>query len=263
MFGLPSGIDQLVPTPFRPPFAVAVREHASVLTMGKVLVPHLLPRPRTQVDDDRVPVLTVPGFLSGDWALRLMNDRLRALGHWTATSGIAPNMDCTLELVDALERRLEQITDERGSKVAVVGWSRGGTLGKLVTIRRPDLVAGLITLGTPNTDPLAVNDALAWQLRMLAKLRAAGVPGVLGEDCLSGECAARVREQLEGEFPADVPYVSVFSAGDGVIDWTACLDPDAETVEMDATHMTMGADADVIEYVASRLATLDPEPFGP
>ena len=53
-----------------------------------------------------------------------------------------------------------------GRKVAVVGWSRGGTLGKIATVRRPDLVSALITLGTPNTDPLAVNATLALQLQL-------------------------------------------------------------------------------------------------
>ena len=41
---------------------------------------------------------------------------------------------------------------------------------------------------------------------------------------------------------------------DGVVDWRACLDPAAEKLEVDATHMGMGADPAVIDMVVERLA---------
>ena len=115
-----------------------------------------------------------------------------------------------------------------------------------------------MTLGTPNTHPLAVSETLAAQLSLLAKLRALGVPGLLSEDCLSGECAHEVKAILDGDFPDGVGYTSVFSLDDGVIDWRACLDPAAEHVEVSATHMSMGADPDVIALVVDLLAPIEP-----
>jgi triacylglycerol lipase len=246
----------LHPTGFRPPVITAVRENLSVLKVAGRLIPRQ--RETTTPDPDRVPVLLVPGFFSGDFALAPMSEELRRRGHWTARSGIAPNIGCTQELADAVERRLEQTAERTGRRVAVVGWSRGGTLGKIVSVRRPDLVASLVTLGTPNTDPLAVNATLAVQLQLITRLSALGVPGLLADDCLSGECAREVREWLDADVPADIPYTSVFSLDDGVVDWRACLDPDAVHVEVSATHMSMGADAAVIEVVADLLAGLVP-----
>jgi pimeloyl-ACP methyl ester carboxylesterase len=247
------------PAPFRPPMITAVRENLSVLKVAGRLLPH--PRTETQPDPDRVPVLLVPGFLSGDFALQPMAEELRRLGHWTSRSGIAPNVGCTRELAAAVERRLEATAERTGRKVAVVGWSRGGTLGKVATVRRPDLVASLITLGTPNTDPLAVNATLAAQLQVITRLSALGVPGLLGDDCLSGDCAHEVKALLEQDVPEGIPYTSVFSLDDGVIDWRACLDPQADTVEVSATHMSMGADPEVIEIVANLLASVTPTPL--
>jgi triacylglycerol lipase len=246
----------LHPTGFRPPVITAVRENLSVLKVAGRLIPRQ--RETTTPDPDRVPVLLVPGFFSGDFALAPMSEELRRRGHWTARSGIAPNIGCTQELADVVERRLEQTAERTGRRVAVVGWSRGGTLGKIVSVRRPDLVASLVTLGTPNTDPLAVNATLAVQLQLITRLSALGVPGLLADDCLSGECAREVREWLDADVPADIPYTSVFSLDDGVVDWRACLDPDAVHVEVSATHMSMGADAAVIEVVADLLAGLVP-----
>jgi pimeloyl-ACP methyl ester carboxylesterase len=247
----------LHPAGFRPPVLTAVRENLSVFKVAGRLLPHQ--REATTPDPDRVPVLLVPGFLSGDFALAPMTEDLRHRGHWTSRSGIAPNIGCTRDLADALERRLEQAAERTGRRVAIVGWSRGGTLAKIATVRRPDLVAALITLGTPNTDPLAVNATLAAQLQVITRLSALGVPGLLGDDCLSGECAHEVRGWLEADIPADIPYTSVFSIDDGVIDWRACLDPGADPVEVHATHMSMGADPEVIEVVGDLLAALVPQ----
>jgi pimeloyl-ACP methyl ester carboxylesterase len=201
----------------------------------------------------------VPGFLSGDFALAPMTEDLRRRGHWTSRSGIAPNIGCTRDLAEALERRLELAAERTGRRVAIVGWSRGGTLAKIATVRRPDLVAALITLGTPNTDPLAVNATLAAQLQVITRLSALGVPGLLGDDCLSGDCAHEVREWLDADVPPEIPYTSVFSMDDGVIDWRACLDPGADPVEVHATHMSMGADSEVIAVVAELLGALEPQ----
>jgi len=244
------------PAGFHPPVITAVRENLSMFKVAGRLLPHQ--RAHTEPDPAKVPVLLVPGFFSGDFALAPMAELLRERGHWTSRSGIAPNIGCTRELADAVERRLEEAAERTGRKVAVVGWSRGGTLGKIATVRRPDLVSALITLGTPNTDPLAVNATLALQLQLITRLSSIGVPGLLGEDCLSGDCATEVRGWLQADVPAGIAYTSVFSMDDGVIDWRACLDPQATPVEVHATHMSMGADAEVIDVVADLLADLAP-----
>ena len=247
-----------IPAAFRPPVLTAVRENLSVVRVAGKLLPRV--PARTDVDPARVPVLLVPGFLSGDFAMAPLADVLRRAGHWTSGAGIAPNIGCTSELADAVERRAERVVERTGHKVALVGWSRGGTLAKMLAVRRPELVASLITLGTPNTDPLAVNATLAAQLSLLTRLSSLGLPGILGEDCLTGTCADEVRAVLDRDVPEGIPYVSVFSLDDGVIDWRACLDPQAVHVEVTATHMSMGADPVVIDLVADLLHGVEPEP---
>ena len=247
----------LHPAAFHPPVLTAVRENLSVLKVAGRLLPHQ--HTTTEPDPGRVPVLLVPGFFSGDFALAPMAEALRDAGHYTARSGIAPNVGCTRELAEAVEKRLEQTAERTGRRVALVGWSRGGTLAKIAAVRRPDLVASLVTLGTPNTDPLAVNATLAAQLTLITRLSSLGVPGLLGEDCLSGECAHEMKALLEQDVDPSIPYTSVFSLDDGVIDWRACLDPQAAHVEVAATHMSMGADPEVIDVVVALLAALEPE----
>jgi triacylglycerol lipase len=103
------------------------------------------------------PVLLIPGYLAGDDTLALMTRWLRRTGHHTRKAGIRSNIDCSAVAVTRLEERLEVMAETRGEKVAIVGQSRGGNFAKVLAARRPDLVSGIVTLGSPQLDPLAVH----------------------------------------------------------------------------------------------------------
>src|SRR3712207_7810234 len=94
--------------------------------------------------------------------------------------------------------------------------------------RRPDLVERIVTLGSPLTEQFAVHPLVRAQVTALGVLGTVGVPGLFGRDCGTGDCCAETREQAAQRFPADVGFVSVYSRTDGIVDWRACLDPDAE-----------------------------------
>ena len=199
------------------------------------------------------PVLLVPGLWAGDYTMVPLARSLRRRGHPTVAARIGINIGCTTELVERLEQRLIEARKRHGRAAIIVGWSRGGTLGKLVTMRRPDLVAALVTLGSPNVDPMAVSRMVRLQIGMLSRLNAWGVRRVLGDDCIRGECADSMRTLLDAPFPAHIPYVSVYSKRDGVVDWRACCDPSAELVEVQATHFQLGTDPRVLRMVADRV----------
>src|SRR5262245_40102284 len=103
-------------------------------------VVHLAGRRVPAVDPDstdRVSVVLVPGFLTGDWSLVPFARELRRAGFPTVRSGITWNTGCTEAMVDLLERRLERTVATLGRPVALVGQSRGGTLSRMVAARRP------------------------------------------------------------------------------------------------------------------------------
>jgi hypothetical protein len=76
---------------------------------------------------------------------------------------------------------------------------------------------------------------------------------MLSRRCLDGACCAAFREGLEAEWPAAIPYVSIYSRRDGIVDWRACLDPAAQSVEVDASHFGMAAHAGTYEAIAQAL----------
>ena len=89
-------------------------------------------------------------------------------------SGITLNVGCTNDMVDRLADRVRVVAARSGRPVSIVGWSRGGTLAKLVAMRQPEDVAGIVTLVSPNANPLAVSNVVVRQLRVLNRLNDIG-----------------------------------------------------------------------------------------
>jgi hypothetical protein len=80
------------------------------------------------------------------------------------------------------------------------------------------------------------------------------MPGMFTWRCLRGACCRRFRDDIAGPFPPEVDYVALYSRTDGIVDWHACLDPAAECIEVRASHMGMGLNAQVYAEVAHALA---------
>jgi hypothetical protein len=205
---------------------------------------------------EQAPVILVPGFIAGDASLGLLTRQLRRDGHRTFRSGVGANLGCTDAMVERLIKSTEQVVQDEGRPVALVGHSRGGMLAKLAAQRRPDLVAAVVVLSAPVTGRLAVAAHVRKQLEWLFRLNRRGMARVIGEDCVVGECGTRIANELAGPLPADIPYTSVYSRSDGIIDWHSCLDPHAELVEVASSHTGMGTDPEVLRIVSERLSNL-------
>lgn len=203
------------------------------------------------------PVMLVPGFLAGDRSVSLLTTWLRDAGYRTRRAGIGWNIDCSERGLIALERRLEAFAEARGERVTLIGQSRGGTFARAAAVRRPDLVAGVITLGSPLTRALALHPLVQLHVLAVGALGSLGVPGLFRHGCLNGPCCARFREDLRGAFPTDeVGFVSIYSRSDGIVDWRACLDPDAEHVEVSSSHLGMGVSPAVYRELGSALGRI-------
>jgi triacylglycerol lipase len=199
------------------------------------------------------PVLLVPGFLAGDRTLATLAKWLRANGYRTRRAGIRANVGCSGEGCERIEERLEAFAERTARRVVLIGQSRGGVLARAVAARRPDLVAGVVSLGAPTMAQLRVHPLVLLQVGLVGALGSGRVPGLFSHRCLRGPCCADFRAGLRAEFPPDVRYMSVYSRTDGIVDWRACLDPAAENVEVDTSHLGMALNPAVYEEIARAL----------
>jgi len=206
------------------------------------------------------PVLLIPGFLAGDGSLATMTGWLRRNGYRTSRAGIRANIGCSEAICGPLEERLEQMALRYEQPVTIIGQSRGGLFAKALASRRPDLVSGIVTLGSPLRNMLAVHPVVLAQIGVLGALGTLSLPGLLSLRCLKGDCCDRFRRALEDPFPEDVGYLSLYSRSDGIVDWRACLDPEAsEHVEIRASHCGMSVNVGAYRAVARALAEFNGE----
>ena len=203
---------------------------------------------------ERRPVLLIPGFLAGDASLGTMSNWLRRAGYCTHRTGIRANLDCSEEACRRLEARLEHMAERHGERVVIIGQSRGGIFARALAARRPELVSAIVTLGSPTRSMLAVHPLVLAQVGLVSALGTAHVPGVFRWSCLRGHCCQGFREALREPVPDEVGYVAVYSRSDGIVDWRACLDPEAdEHVQVNASHCGMGLNAQTFLAVAGAL----------
>jgi triacylglycerol lipase len=200
------------------------------------------------------PALLIPGFLAGDGSLALMADWLRRAGYRPSRAGMRANVGCSGAAHERLEQRLERIVEQQGQRAVVIGQSRGGSMAKVLAVRRPDLVCGLVTLGSPHLDPLAVHPLVRLQVEAVGRLGSLGAPGLFKRACLDGDCCASFWDDLARPLQDGVGFVAVHSRSDGIVDWMACLDPAADdNVEIGASHCGMAVSPAAWRAVAEAL----------
>ncbi len=221
--------------------------------------------------DPGMPVLLIPGVYASDLTLWPMAAWLRRLGHAPERAGIMINVDCSEAEMGRLQTRLERAVERSGRRATIIGWSRGGLFARALAVRRPDLVAGVITLGSPLINPLRyVHPLLHLALEATSSLGDRGLPRLLTHQCadewafdgatnlnlITRPLLARARRLLahgerprccEGfwrdvraQFPQEIPFVSFYSPSDGIVNWRSCLDPAARHVEVEVSHCGFG-----------------------
>lgn len=201
------------------------------------------------------PVFLIPGYMAGDVSLEPMARALRAANFRTETAGLRLNVGCAKAMVGPLEARLEaHVKASGGKKAFVVGQSRGGGFGRWLASRRPDLVAGLVALGTPFRDPLALHLLVLVNIGVIGTLGTLGFPGVLTTHCLRlDRCCGSAWRQIMTPLPEPLPFLSIYSRSDGIVDWRACLDPAARHLEVDSSHCGMAFHVDVLRAIGAEL----------
>jgi triacylglycerol lipase len=196
------------------------------------------------------PVLLVPGLFAGDDSLEHLASALDDHGWAVWPSSIRSNVGCSGTMVRQLVTRIEAIAANHGGRVALVGHSRGGLLARAAAQRRPDLVSGVVTLGSPHRDQLAVHPVLWANVVTLAALGSLGIPGLMRFGCRgTRDCCRGYDHDVWAPLPAGVGAVSLFSRLDGVVDWRACLDPHGTNVEVSATHCGMPSEPAVLQAI--------------
>jgi pimeloyl-ACP methyl ester carboxylesterase len=203
---------------------------------------------------DGAPVLLIPGFLAGDTSLQVMAGWLGRLGYRARPAGILANVDCSDRETHRLERRLVHLHERTGRRVALVGHSRGGHFAKALARRRPELVSCAISLGSGLDTPFDISIPTKAAVAAFRTLHARTSDRVARNGCFTDCCRCRFAQDYAAPFPAEVPLTSIYSRGDGVVWWEACVVPYARCVEVSGSHVGLAFNRRVYTEVARTLA---------
>jgi pimeloyl-ACP methyl ester carboxylesterase len=133
----------------------------------------------------------------------------------------------------------------RGRPVILVGWSLGGIFAREVAKLRPELVAKVVTLGTPfSGDPHANN---AWRLYELVARHKVDSPPI----------AVNPAEK------PPVPTLAIWSRRDGVVAPACARGGEGESdrqVEVDCSHMGFGVSARIYPELIRAIAAFEGPP---
>jgi pimeloyl-ACP methyl ester carboxylesterase len=226
------------PVPMRLPDPLALRELTALLRdpvfRGRG-VPH----------GDGRPVLLVPGFLSGDWALTVLRTWLERIGYRAYVSGIYFNVRASEHMVAGLRHRLAEIQATDPSRVTLVGHSRGGLLAKVLAQRRPDAIEQVIALGSPLADQSDITPL---------------TQAAVGVVRTANEIGFGLRMRQEGRFaydlaqPPAVPTTSIYTRSDDVVNFRSCIRPDIPSIAVWGSHNGLVVNPEVYRLLGRLLA---------
>jgi pimeloyl-ACP methyl ester carboxylesterase len=182
------------------------------------------------------PVVVIPGCFASDACLAELHSWLSRVGYRPYFSGIGVNARCPDISVDMLVETIDRAYGETGEEVTLIGHSLGGLLARGAAIRRPEKVARVVTLGSP------VNGLSAHPLVLaLAEM-------------FHGECDGQCLPPLQQPLPQHIDELSIYTKGDGVVDWRTCRRDDATSIEVRGTHAGLICNPEVFRAVGLRLA---------
>ena len=201
-----------------------------------------LPILRHGPEGDGHPVLLLPGFLASDISTTPLRRFLTGQGFSAHRWRLGRNLGPRGDFEERLMNRLVELHERHGRTVSLVGWSLGGIYARMLANRAPDLVRGIITLGSPfNHDPRANH---SWRLFEYVSDRPI--------DEVPEEAFEEIRT------PPPVPSTAVYSRTDGVAAWPCCRDdedgPLTESVEVPGSHLGLGVNPVVYHLLLDRLA---------
>jgi triacylglycerol lipase len=199
------------------------------------------------------PVVLIPGFLAGDGSLRIMRGWLDRMGYDAHAAGILANVDCSDRALNRLDELVEGIHARTGRKVALIGHSRGAHFAKALAHRRPERVSCAVSLGAGLDTPFDISVPTRMAIAAFRELHAVTSDRVARNGCFTDTCRCAFARDYAAAFPESIELTSIYSKGDGVVRWRACVVPYARNVEVTGSHVGLAFNRKAYREVARAL----------
>jgi pimeloyl-ACP methyl ester carboxylesterase len=200
-------------------------------------------------------VVVVGGFGADQLIMGPLSGWLERIGYEPVVVCHRRGLDCGERTAATVEAAMEDAAARTGGRVGLVAHSRGGQFARVAASRRPDLLAGLVTMGTP-FEHFALTLPVRAQAVAIGLAGTLGVRGLVRLSCLRGACCERFRRDLVTPLPPGTPFWSLYSSADSTVRWRTCIDAGAQNVQVPGTHVSMLASRATYRAIATALAQM-------
>ena len=190
---------------------------------------------------DGHPVLVLPGFMASDRSTKVLRSFIERLGYEAVAWELGTNRG-EVKTLELMTERLEELYEEYGCRISIIGWSLGGVIARQLAKAKPRMVRQVITLGSPFRDITAPNNA-SWIYNLIS----------------GGRRVVDIDPELLKDLPrpAPVPTTAIYSKEDGVVPWEICIEAKEthihQNIQVRGSHVGMGFNASVLKIIEDRL----------
>lgn len=193
------------------------------------------------------PVMVMPGFLASDVSTIALRRFLSVKGYkaygWKHGRNLGQHfVPSSLPVREDLLETVIKIVEKEQRPIHLIGWSLGGIIAREVARTMPDLVASVITLGSPFNSPEMSAPIASTMFKKLNSKRIGDkfpIPDSLSEAPL-------------------VPCTSIYSKSDGITHWRGCHqegeEAHIENIRVKGSHLGLGHHPAVLWLIARRLS---------
>lgn len=205
------------------------------------------------------PVVLVPGFMTTDTYLIELYTWLVRIGYKAYLSKIGRNADCPHILANNLVHTVHKAHRETRKPVHLIGHSLGGVIARNASVRVQDQLASVIALGAPIRG-IRVHPMMLYMHDLVhKKIHLSQYAKPLdrrpqSRECFRATCRCSFAQTWRTPLPEEVPFTSVYTKKDGVVDWKVCKSrrPTAN-FEVSGTHCGLAFNAEAYQVIAERL----------
>ncbi len=189
--------------------------------------------------EDGPPALVVPGLLASDRSTMELRRGLARAGWRVHPWEMGLNKGARADTLERLKARLDAVADHR--KVLLVGWSLGGLFARELARAHPEMVRGVVTLGSPFSGDLRTNNNVRALYEWIAghPVDQPPFPRVLAKP--------------------PVPTLALWSRRDGIVSVRSARGLDGERdkeVEINTTHMGFAVSRAALAQINREIAKI-------
>jgi len=182
--------------------------------------------------------------MAGDTSTRPMRRLFDDLGYQSYGWNLGRNVRFNEKREREMSELVEQIFEDTGRKMSIVGWSLGGVFAREIAKANPEYVRNVITLGSPISGDMDHSNATRLY------------------EFFNGPPSEVMQKRLKTIAKAPpVPTTSIFTKTDGIVAWRGSVqqtgqraDERIDNICIPASHVGLGVNPLAMCAIADRLA---------